>query len=95
MGTDPAIGKLIDGDVSAQPHQVLRNVAAILEAAGTDLSHVVKTTVFLIDMADFAAMNAVYATYFGPNFPARSTVAVAGLPVGARVEIESVAIIPG
>ncbi len=95
VAIDPAVGKLIDGDVTAQTHQVMRNLMAVLKAAGTDLSHVVKTTVFLQDMADFAAMNAVYAAYFGPQPPARSTVAVAGLPVRARVEIEVVAMIPG
>lgn len=90
----PGTGKLIDGDVTAQTEQVLRNLTAVLAAAGTELGHIVKTTVFLQDMADFAAMNAVYAAFFGPNPPARSTVAVAGLPLGARVEIEAVAIIP-
>jgi 2-iminobutanoate/2-iminopropanoate deaminase len=91
----PGTGKLVEGDVTPQTEQVLRNLAAVLQAAGTDLSQIVKTTVFLQDMADFAAMNAVYAAFFGPNPPARSTVAVAGLPLGARVEIEAVAIIPG
>jgi 2-iminobutanoate/2-iminopropanoate deaminase len=91
----PGTGKLVEGDVTPQTEQALRNLTAVLAAAGTDLSHIVKTTVFLQDMADFAAMNAVYATFFGPNPPARSTVAVAGLPLGARVEIEAVAIIPG
>lgn len=95
IAIDPAVGKLIDGDVTAQTEQVLRNLSAILQAGGADLTHVVKTTVFLQDMADFAAMNAVYAAFFGPKPPARSTVAVAGLPLGARVEIEAVAIIPG
>jgi 2-iminobutanoate/2-iminopropanoate deaminase len=91
----PGTGQLVEGDVTPQTEQVLRNLTAVLAAAGTDLSHIVKTTVFLQDMADFAAMNAVYAAFFGPNPPARSTVAVAGLPLGARVEIEAVAIIPG
>jgi 2-iminobutanoate/2-iminopropanoate deaminase len=94
VAIDPAVGKLIDGDITAQTHQVLRNLTAVLEAGGTGLGHIVKTTVFLQDMADFAAMNAVYASFFGPNPPARSTVAVAGLPLGAMVEIEAVAIIP-
>ncbi len=96
---DPATGKLVEGDVAAQTEQVLRNLAAVLEAAGTSLNHVVKTTVFLLDMADFAAMNGVYAQHFGdPNdgghHPARSTIAVAALPLGARVEIEAVAALP-
>ena len=94
VAIDPSVGKLIDGDVTDQTHQVLRNLTAVLEAAGTDLSHIVKTTVFLQDMAEFSAMNTVYAAFFGPHPPARSTVAVAGLPLGARVEIEAVAIIP-
>lgn len=93
---DPATGKLVEGDVAAQTEQVLRNLAAVLEAAGTSLGNVLKTTVFLLDMADFAAMNGVYAQHFGDpddggHRPARSTVAVAALPLGARVEIEAVA----
>lgn len=94
VGIVPGTGKLIEGDVTAQTEQVLHNLTAVLTAGGADLRHIVKTTVFLQDMADFAAMNAVYAAFFGPNPPARSTVAVAGLPLGARVEIEAVAIIP-
>jgi 2-iminobutanoate/2-iminopropanoate deaminase len=89
---DPATGKLIDGDVQAQTHQTLKNLRAVLEAAGTDLGHVVKTTVFLADMADFKAMNEIYATYFSGVFPARSTIAAKALPLGALVEIECVAV---
>ena len=89
---DPAVGKLIDGDVPAQTRRVLQNLSAILEAAGTSLSKVVKTTVFLTDMANFKAMNEVYAEFFAEHPPARSTVAVAGLPLGAQVEIECIAL---
>ncbi|MBN1888352.1 MAG: RidA family protein [Thermoflexales bacterium] len=91
---DPS-GKLVDGDISVQTRQVLNNLQAILEAAGATLATVVKTTVFLADMADFQAMNAVYAEFFPPDQspPARSTVQVAALPLGVRVEIEAVAAI--
>ena len=89
---DPASMEMVTGDVATQTERVLTNVAAVLKGAGTDLQHVVKTTVFLIDMADFAAMNEVYAKHFGSHRPARSTVAVAGLPKGARVEIDTVAV---
>lgn len=88
---DPATMEIVPGDVAVQTERVMRNLAAILAAAGTDLSRVVKTTVFLVDMGDFAAMNEVYARHFGTHRPARSTVAVAGLPRGVRVEIEAVA----
>ncbi len=90
----PGTGKLVEGDVGAQTEQVCRNLKAVLAAAGTDTAHVIKSTVFLQDMADFAAMNAVYGQHFGDSPPARSTVAVAGLPLGARVEIEVVALLP-
>ena len=90
---DPATGTAVGGgDVSAETERTLANLAAVLEAAGSDLAHVVKTTVFLIDMGDFTAMNEVYAKHFGAYRPARSTVAVAALPRGFRVEIECVAI---
>lgn len=89
---DPETSKLIDGDVSAQTRRVLQNLGAILDAAGTSLSKVVKTTVFLTDMANFKAMNEVYAEFFPVNPPARSTFAVAGLPLGASVEIECIAL---
>jgi len=91
IALDPATGALVPGDVAAQTRRVLANLAGILEAAGSSLGQVLKTTVFLQDMADFAAMNAVYAEAFGSHLPARSTVAVAGLPKGARVEIEALA----
>jgi 2-iminobutanoate/2-iminopropanoate deaminase len=89
---DPATSQLIEGDVSTQTRRVLQNAGAILEAAGTSLAKVVKTTVFLTDMANFKAMNAVYAEFFPEHPPARSTIAVAGLPLGAQVEIECVAL---
>ena len=88
---DPATGAFPEGGIQAQTRQSLRNVQAILEAAGLSLANVVKTTVFLADMGDFAAMNAVYATFFAEPFPARSAVAVKTLPKGALVEIECIA----
>jgi 2-iminobutanoate/2-iminopropanoate deaminase len=88
---DPDTGTLVEGDIAAQAARALANLGAVLAAAGVDYSHVVKTTIFLIDMHDFAAVNAVYERYFGASKPARSTVAVAGLPKGARVEIEAIA----
>ena len=87
----PATGELVTGDVSEQTKQVLENLGAVLRANRMSYAHVVKTTVFLIDLADFAAMNDVYALYFPVNHPARSTIQVAGLPKGARVEIEAIA----
>jgi 2-iminobutanoate/2-iminopropanoate deaminase len=93
VGFDPATGELVDGGIAEQTRQVLQNIRAILEAGNSNLAQVVKTTVFLVDMADFAAMNEVYAEVFGTHRPARSTVAVAALPRGARVEIEAVAAI--
>ena len=92
---DPASGQLIEDDVRLQTALALRHVAAILAAAGGGLEHVVKTTVFLTDLGDFAAMNEVYARAFGAAAPARATVEVAGLPLGAQVEIEAVAVLPG
>ena len=89
---DPATGKLVPGDVKAQTEQVFVNLKSALAAAGLALAHVVKSTVFLIDMGDFGAMNEVYARQMPAPFPARSTVAVAALPLGARVEIEVVAV---
>lgn len=91
VALDPASMEVVAGGVPEQTEQVMRNLAAILAAAGTDLSRVVKTTVFLVDMGDFAAMNEVYARHFGAHRPARSTVAVVGLPKGVRVEIEAIA----
>lgn len=88
---DPATGKLVQADIGAETKQCLENLKSVLEAAGLTFANVVKANVFLTNMGDFAAMNAVYATYFPAPFPARSTVAVAALPLGARVEIELVA----
>jgi len=93
VGFDPATGELVDGGIAEQTRRVLENLRAILRAAGLDLARVVKTTVFLVDMADFAAMNEEYARAFGDHRPARSTVAVAALPRGARVEIEAIAVL--
>jgi 2-iminobutanoate/2-iminopropanoate deaminase len=94
VGFDPGSGELVDGGIAEQTLRVLQNLRAILRAGGTDLSSVVKTTVYLVDMADFALMNEVYAEIFGDHRPARSTVAVASLPRGARVEIEAIATLP-
>ena len=88
---DPGTGKLIDGDVTEQTARVLENLGAVLRANGMTFGHVVKTTVFMTDLGEFAAMNDVYAGYFPKDQPARSTIQVAALPKGARVEIEAVA----
>lgn len=90
---DPATGEFVSEDVSEQTEQVFKNLAAVLEAAGASLESVVKTTVFLADMNDFAAMNEVYGRYFVTNKPARATVQVARLPRDARVEIECIALV--
>ncbi|MBP6786810.1 MAG: RidA family protein [Candidatus Promineofilum sp.] len=94
VALDPVSGELVGDDVATQTEQVMHNLRAVLAAAGTDLAHVVKTTVFLKSMGDFAAMNAVYARHFPEPFPARSTVEVGALPKGGLVEIECVALIP-
>ncbi|GAB4160945.1 MAG: RidA family protein [Candidatus Promineifilaceae bacterium] len=94
IALDPETGQMVEGDVAAQTERVLQNLTAVLESAHTSLAHVVKTTVFLQQMSDFAAMNEVYARVFSDARPARSTVAVAGLPLGALVEIEAVALVP-
>jgi len=91
---DPSSGQLISGDITAQTEQVIKNLEAILTAAGSSLELVVKTTVFLTNLHDFAALNQVYARFFPSLPPARSTVQVAALPKGAAVEIEAVAILP-
>ncbi len=88
---DVATGELVPGDIAAQTHQVMKNVGAVLAAASATFANVVKTTIFLIDMNDFGAVNGAYGTYFTEVAPARSTVAVAALPKGARLEIEVVA----
>lgn len=92
VGLDPASGELVQGGVTEQTDRALRNVTAVLDAAGASLERVVKTTVFLADMDDFAAMNEVYARHFSAPFPARSTVAVKTLPKGALVEVEAIAV---
>lgn len=89
---DPATGTLIDGDITAQTHQVLRNVQGVLRGAGSSLQEVAKTTVFLTDINDFATVNAIYGEYFSDAPPARSAMQVAALPKGAQVEIEAIAV---
>jgi 2-iminobutanoate/2-iminopropanoate deaminase len=90
---DPATGQLVEGDIQAQTRQALQNLQAVLEEAGSSLKRVVKTTVFLVDMGDFKAMNEIYAQFFTGKPPARSAVEVAALPVGASVEVEAVALV--
>lgn len=91
LGLDPATGELVRGGAAAEAEQALKNLAAILEASGSGLAHAVKTTVFLADLGEYAAVNEVYARHFRPPYPARSAVQVARLPKDARVEIEVVA----
>ena len=91
MPIDPSTGAIVEGDIKAQAQQSLNNLKAILNAAGTNMGAVVKTTVFLADMNDFAAMNEVYAQFFQEPFPARSAVQAARLPKDAKVEIEAIA----
>jgi len=93
IALDPATGKLIDGDISAQTKQVLENLKAVLEGGGSSLNQVVKATVYLTDLSTFSKMNEVYAEYLGHIKPARSTVGVASLPLGASVEIDLVAVL--
>jgi len=90
---DPATGSMVSGEIDAQTRQSLLNVKAVLAAAGAEMKNVVKTTVFITDMNDFTAMNAVYAEFFTETYPARSTVQVSRLPKDARVEIEAIAFI--
>jgi 2-iminobutanoate/2-iminopropanoate deaminase len=91
VGLDPTTGKIVEGGVAEQARQVLDNLAAVLASAGLTLAAVIKTTIFLVDINDFATVNAVYGERMGTPPPARSTVAVAALPLGARVEIEAIA----
>ncbi len=93
IALDPATGELVPGDVRAQTERVMRNLEGVLEAGGMTFANVVKTTVFLADLSEFAAMNEVYGKHFQGTFPARSTVQVAALPRGARVEIDAVAVL--
>ncbi len=92
---DPATGQLVEGGIEAETERVLANLTSVLDAAGCSWGDVVKTTIFLVDMADFATVNAIYGRYMSDPPPARSTVAVAALPKGARVEIEAVAVLRG
>lgn len=92
LGIDPSTGEIVEGCAGCQTRQVLKNVSAVLEAAGMTTANVVKCTVFLADMADFPKMNPVYEEFFSAPFPARSTFQVAALPLGAKVEIEIVAV---
>lgn len=92
---DPATGKVVTGDVKTQAEQVFANLKTVLAASGATLEHVVKATVFLVDINDFAAMNEVYAKHMPAPFPARTTIGVAALPLGAMVEIEVIAVPPG
>jgi len=94
VGLDPASNQIVAGGIEAETRQVFANLMAVLEAAGTSLACVLKTTVFLRDINDFARMNAVYAEHFNGDYPARSTVQVAALPRSAAVEIEAIAFIP-
>jgi 2-iminobutanoate/2-iminopropanoate deaminase len=93
VGIDPQTGKLVQGGIEAQTRQALSNLQAILEAAGTSMANVLKTTIFMQDLADFAAMNQVYAGFFSGDPPARSTTQAAALPLGALIEIDVVAAI--
>lgn len=92
IGLDPATGELVPGGVAEQTERVIANLAAVLRGAGLGLADVVKSTVYLADMQEFKAMNEVYARHFGASLPARTTIAAAGLPLGARVEIDVVAV---
>lgn len=93
IGLDPGTGELVSGGVEAEAERVLTNLAAVLAAAGAGFSQVTKATIYLADMADFAAVNEIYARHLGTARPARATVAVAGLPKGARIEIDAVAVV--
>ena len=92
VGLDPATGKLVGGGIASEAARVFDNLSAVLAAAGLGLADLVKTTVYLVDLGEFAAMNEVYARYFAVPYPARATVQVAALPAGARVEIEAIAV---
>ncbi len=92
IGLDPGTGTLVQGGTAAEARQALKNLAAILEAAGVTLEAVVKTTVYLIDLSDFAQVNEIYAEYFREPYPARAAIGVSALPRGARIEIDAIAI---
>jgi 2-iminobutanoate/2-iminopropanoate deaminase len=91
---DPATGQLVDGDIRAQTTRVLQNMGELLRAGGADFTHVVRTTIFLADMNDFAAVNEIYASFFLEPYPARATVQVARLPRDVKVEIDAIAVLP-
>lgn len=93
IALDPSTGEMVQGDVVVQSERVMANIVAMLAAAGTELSNVAKTTIYLADMGDFAAVNEIYGRYFSQHKPARSTVAVKGLPRGALLEIEVTAVV--
>jgi 2-iminobutanoate/2-iminopropanoate deaminase len=93
VALDPVTGRLVEGDIATQTRRALENIKAVLIAAGAKLENVVKTTVFMIDLGDFAAMNEVYGEFFSAPPPARSTVEVRALPRGAKVEIEAIAVV--
>ena len=93
IALDPEIGQLVEGGIEAQTTQVMKNLAQVLNAAGSDLESILKTTIFVTDLADFAVINRVYGTFFQHDPPARSTVQVAALPLGASVEIEAIAVV--
>lgn len=94
IGLDPAAGTLVPGGVAAETRRVLENLRAVLDAAGMTLDHVVRTTIYLVELGDFTVVNEVYGRFFRTPFPARVTVGVAALPRGARVEIDAVARVP-
>ncbi|MHA1713251.1 MAG: RidA family protein [Candidatus Ranarchaeia archaeon] len=91
---DPVNGGLVQGDIGTQTHQVMKNIVSLLSEAGASLDSIVKATIFLVDIRDYSVVNSVYGTYFKGTPPARSTVQVSGLPLGARIEIEVIAYIP-
>ena len=91
IGLDPATGELVSGGTRTEAEQVMKNLQAVLDAAGLGFEHVVRTTIYLVDLGDFAAVNEIYGRYLREPFPARATVGVAALPRGARVEIDAIA----
>ena len=95
VGIDPATGKLAEGGIEAQARQCMENVKKVLEAAGSDMDHVLKCTIFMTDIADYGVINDIYGSYFTAAFPARSAFQVAALPLGALVEIEAIAVVKG
>jgi reactive intermediate/imine deaminase len=94
LGLDPATGNLVEG-IAAQTHQVFRNLRAVAQAAGGELDHIVKLTILMVDLAEFATVNEIMATYFEPPYPARATYQVAALPKAARLEIEGILVLGG